>query len=94
MRGAMTTLSELQRRLYDALNSPPDTDVEIYKLYEATYNTSVHAVTQGVVVLGLTPRTMQQRLGPVIARVNEKLQTGRVVPGERKQTYRLDLKAV
>lgn len=86
-------LSELQQRVFDLLSATPDTDVAIYKLYEAAYQTNVHRTQQGVLILGVRPRTMQQRLGSVIARVNEKLKTGRVVPGKIKQTYRLDTKA-
>lgn len=86
-------LSELQQRVYDLLVSPADTDVPIYKLYEAAYQTNVHRVQKGILLLGVQPRTMQQRLGSVIARINEKLDKGRVVPGQVKQTYRLDTKA-
>lgn len=87
-------LSELQQRVYDLLASPPDTDVAIYKLYEAAYKINIHRIQQGVLILGCEPRTMQQRLGSVIARINEKLETGRVVPGKVKQTYRLDTKVI
>jgi hypothetical protein len=86
-------LSELQQRVYNLLASPADADVPIYKLYEAAYQTNVHRVQKGVLLLGVQPRTMQQRLGSVIARINEKLDKGRVVPGQVKQTYRLDTKA-
>lgn len=86
-------LSELQQRVYDLLAAPADTDVPIYKLYEAAYRMNVHRIQQDVLILGVQPRTMQQRLGSVIARINEKLDKGRVVPGQVKQTYRLDTKA-
>jgi len=88
----MKPLSELQQRVYDVLDTPADTDVAIYKLYEAAYQTNVHVVQNGVLLLGVRTRVMQQRLGSVIARINEKLadEKARVVPGKLKQTYRLD----
>ena len=85
-------LSELQQRVYNLLVSPADADVPIYKLYEAAYQMNVHRVQKGILLLGVQPRTMQQRLGSAIARINEKLDKGRVVPGQVKQTYRLDTK--
>lgn len=87
-------LSEVQKRVYDILAASPDVDVEIYKLYEAAYQTNVHKIQRGQLILGVEPRTMQQRLGPIIARVNQKLEKGRVVPGLIKRTYRLDTKAI
>ena len=69
----MKPLSELQQRVYDVLDTPADTDVAIYKLYEAAYQTNVHVVQNGVLLLGVRTRVMQQRLGSVIARINEKL---------------------
>lgn len=92
----MKPLSEIQQRVYDVLAEVPNTDVAIYKLYEAAYQTNVHVLQgpKGVLSLGVQPRTMQQRLGSVIARINEKLDTGRVVPGQLKQTYRLSTERV
>lgn len=90
----MTPLSDLQQRVYDVLAASPDADVPIYLLYEAAYRQNVHKVQQGVLLLGLRPRTMQQRLGPVVARINEKIAPSwRVEPGALKQTYRLSTKA-
>ena len=34
-------------------------------------------------------RRMQQRVGGVVSRINKKLNGMRIVPGERKRTYRL-----
>ena len=92
---SLKPLSELQQRVHDVLAGTPDTDVAIYKLYETAYRTNVHRIQNGVLILGARPRTMQQRLGSVIARINEKLDgtRSRVVPGKLKQTYRLNTKA-
>jgi len=84
-------LSELQARVYSELAAPPNTDVPIYKLYEAAFNTNVHQFYKGQLILGMQSRKMQQRLGSVFARINEKLERGRVRPGDTKQTYRLDV---
>lgn len=73
-------LSKLQKRVFDALE--PDVDVRIADLHRAAYPVS-HAEDT-------TVRTMQQRLGSVIARINEKLTNRRIVPGKVKQTYRLE----
>ena len=86
-------LTDRERRVFDLLNAEPNTDVEIYKLYEAMSQSQVHLFQNGVLLLGITPRTMQMRLGSVIARINEKLDKGKVVPGQMKQTYRLDTTA-
>lgn len=83
-------LTDRERRVFDLLNSPPDVDVEIYKMYEAMSQSQVHLFQNGVLLLGITPRTMQMRLGSVIARINDKIEKGKVVPGQMKQTYRLD----
>jgi len=90
----MAPLSDLQQRVYDVLAAAPNTDVPIYLLYEAAYRTNVHRIQNGTLILGLRPRVMQQRLGPVVARINEKIESGgRVEPGALKQTYRLATKA-
>lgn len=73
-------LSPLQKRVYDALKL--NTDVLISELHAAAYPAS-HSADAEV-------RVMQQRLGSVIARINEKLQNRRIVPGQIKQTYRLE----
>lgn len=88
-------LSELQKRVFDVLNEPPSTDVEIYKLYEAAYEINVHKFQKGQLLLGVRTRVMQQKLGSVIARINEKLaeEGKRVEPGNLKKTYRLNTKA-
>jgi metallophosphoesterase superfamily enzyme len=72
-------LSRLQKRVYDKLK--PDTDVLISDLHAAAYPSSHKD--------GAEVRAMQMRLGSVIARINEKLDGKKVVPGKVKQTYRL-----
>ena len=68
-----------------------DTDVPIYRMYEAAYDTEVHKIQNGQLILGMQPRTMQQRVGPIIMRINQKLPPDyRIVPGRLKQTYRLE----
>jgi len=77
--------SPLQQKVYDTLNDPADTDVTIRRIYAAAYNMPLYALMDFGNV-----SDMQQKLGPVIQRINEKLATGRVRPGDVKQTYRLD----
>lgn len=74
----MTKFTDMQQRLFDAL-SPPDTDVSVQLLFNAVYDEPL-----------CDNRWMQQKLGPMIARINRKLKSGKIVPGELKQTYRYD----
>lgn len=77
-------LSPLQRRVYDALAAKPNTDVHIGDMYDAGYpRQDIHHF--------MSNRDKQQQLGPVVKRINEKLEPGRVIPGKTKQTYRLQL---
>lgn len=76
-------LSKLQKRVYDMLSL--DTDVKISDMHRAAYPASHTSDTE--------VRVMQQRLGSIIARINEKLEGKRVVPGKIKQTYRLEIVA-
>lgn len=73
-------LSNLQKRVYDTLAL--DEDVKIADMHKAAYPASHTSDTE--------VRVMQQRLGSVIARINEKLTKTRIVPGRVKQTYRLE----
>ena len=73
----MNPLSELEARVFEELRLAPNTDVAIAKLFETGYG-------KGEI---LSSRRMQQRLGPLIARVNRKLDQGRIAPGKRKRTY-------
>lgn len=84
-------LSERQKRVFDVLDASAGQDVEIYKMYEACFEESVHVVQEGQVILGLTQRTMQQRLGAHLQRINEKLERKRIRPGDLKGTYRLEV---
>ena len=75
-------LSPLQERLYLRLVLAGfDTDVKIVDLYNAVY--------PGNMGMWLTNRYMQQRLGPIIARTNGKLEKERIKPGRSRRTYRL-----
>ena len=75
-------LSPLQERLYLRLACAGfDTDVKIVDLYNAVYPDNMG--------MWLTNRYMQQRLGPVIARTNGKLEKERIKPGRSRRTYRL-----
>lgn len=73
-------LSPMQNKLYRLLMTREDVPIE--KLYSAVYvNTEPK-----------TMRQMQQRIGPFIARINEKLDTDHIRPGDVKRTYRLDVR--
>lgn len=73
-------LSPKQKLVYDALLL--DEDVPIVSMFLSAYPNDL--------VDGITVRIMQQRLGSVIARANQKLTDERIVPGRLKQTYRLE----
>lgn len=60
-----------------------DIDAEIEDLFRATYENKASVITS------YSNRAMQQRLGPIIARINRKLDGQRIVPGRMKRTYRL-----
>ena len=75
-------LSPLQERLYLRLVLAGfDTDVKIVDLYNAVYPASD--------AMWLSNRYMQQRLGPIIARTNGKLENERIHTGWNRRTYRL-----
>lgn len=74
-------LSELEACLHDLLAKTENVDVNIAKLYNAAYPTKATYEN----------RFMQQRIAPIIARVNKKLPEGhRIEPGKLKRTYRLN----
>ena len=83
-------LAPQEARCFKVLLGKANEDVPIYIIYEAVFQHRVHVVQHGVLILGLTSRTMQQRLASVFRRVNKKLARGQVRPGDVKQTYRLD----
>ena len=81
-------LSRLERLLYAKVSSSCNSDVTIDELYSELHDDGD----------AFTPRERQQRLGSVIARINRKLadvsdDPSRIVPGEMKRTYRLQVKA-
>lgn len=87
----MMKLSPMEQRIYDVLSKKPNVDVPIYKIYEHVYETNVHVMQSGTLILGMENREMQQRLGPRIRRLNEKLAERKmeVQPGHVKRTYAL-----
>lgn len=83
----VTKLSATQQRLYDAFKDKPDTDIAISAMYDATYRGEERTNS-----LVFTDRYMQQRLGPIVQRLNKKLDGQRIEPGQLKRTYRLNTK--
>ena len=78
----MKKLSKLQQRVYDRFClAGMDDDIAISTLYISFYRKQVTRAT--------TTRQMQQQLGPLIARINAKLEATKIVPGNLKQTYRI-----
>lgn len=75
-------LSEFQQKVYSLFE--PNVDRPIHWLYDKTYNSNGASSTVRV-------RDMQQRLGPVFARINDKLVGQRIEPGQLKRTYRLSI---
>jgi len=59
-----------------------DSDLPITELYR---------VCVGVPDVSMSPRSMQQKLGPIIARVNKRIKGhAAIVPGRVKRSYRLE----
>lgn len=84
-------LPPLQDKIYKLLKATPDQDVAIDTLYNHVFDGPHYVQLEGERhELVYTSRDMQQRLGPVIARLNLKLRGQRIVPGELKRTYRLN----
>ena len=79
-------LTELQQKVFDLLDAKPNTDVALVDLYAAAYQNA-----QADMFPPLN-RDMQQKMGPLFARINAKLKRGRIEPGQIKQTYRLTIK--
>lgn len=77
----LSELTDRERDVYATLYECLNADVGVNMLYRLAYEGERLA----------SNRTMQQRLGPIIARINRKLPDGhRIVPGELKRTYRLN----
>lgn len=81
-------LSPIQQRVFDVLNASPNTDIGIPDLWGLAYPEK--GAKGEAEAIGIAIRDMQQELGPLFARINVKLKRCRIVPGELKQTYRLD----
>ncbi len=79
-------LTDLQQKVFDLLDAKPNTDVPLQDLYDAAYGTDEPTL------FGMSNRDMQQKMGPLFARINAKLKRGRIEPGQLKQTYRLAIK--
>ena len=74
-------LSKLQQEVYDVLVKRRGKDVALDDLHKAAYGEAKPPAWLN--------RRMQQRMGPLISRINEKLPCHKIVPGELKRTYRL-----
>lgn len=78
-------LSNQERKIYERLHKSGGGDVSIHVLHDAVYD-PIDDV-----------RRMQQRIGPIISRVNEKLKNSsrksengkKIQPGVARQTYAL-----
>ena len=79
-------LTELQQKVFDILDTKPNTDVPLHDLYNVVYGGGQSDLFPP------TNRDMQQKMGPLFARINAKLKRGRIEPGLIKQTYRLTTK--
>jgi hypothetical protein len=79
-------LTELQQKVFDILDTKPNTDVPLHDLYNVVYGEGQSDLFPP------TNRYMQQKMGPLFARINAKLKRGRIEPGLIKQTYRLTTK--
>ena len=74
-------LSSLQKRVYVYLSHVPGNDIDIRKLHDIAYSMKIPPQW--------TSRQLQQRMGPLISRINAKLEGEAIQPGELKRTYRL-----
>ena len=72
--------TDTQEKLYNLLYKAFGKDVKIKDMYYALY---------GVPDAYTSIRDMQQKLAPIISRVNKKMFGQEIKPGELKQTYRL-----
>lgn len=79
-------LTELQQKVFDLLDAKPNTDVALADLYNAVYGGGQPDLFPP------SNRDMQQKMGPLFSRINNKLKRGRIEPGLVKQTYRLTTK--
>lgn len=79
-------LTELQQKVFDLLDAKPNTDVPLADLYSTVYSEGQSSLFPP------SNRDMQQKMGPLFARINTKLKRGRIEPGMLKQTYRLTIK--
>lgn len=74
-------MTTMQYTLFSQLRGKQD--VPIVDLYATVYP------QDDMFAAPRTPRTMQQKLAPLIQRVNAKLNVTKIVPGEARRTYRL-----
>ena len=80
-----TKLSTHQCKLYDKLRDAKGNDVSLSKLYAEMYGDDA----QTELFHDVSNRAKQQKLGPLVARINHKLKDEVIEPGLLKQTYRL-----
>lgn len=88
----MGKLTELQQRVFDVLDKKPNTDVQITVLFDAAYPLTCDWTDEENPIEYPPIRDMQQKLGPLLSRINRKLKNGRIEPGVIKRTYRLNTK--
>lgn len=78
----MGKLSKFQKRAYETMCQHGfDIDVSISRLWSAVHGQRPPS--------HMSNRDMQQKLGPLVARINAKLEATKIVPGNLKQTYRI-----
>lgn len=85
-------LPKQQGRMFECLKARSGEDVFVYELYEATFGRNVHRRgADGSLILGVTNRTMQQRLASTMRELRFKLEASAtlIIPGELKNSYRL-----
>jgi hypothetical protein len=78
-------LSPMQAKVFNLFDHY-DKDIEIARVFRVAYDKDP---LLGYRLQHMTVRDMQQLLGPLIKRINDKLQGGQIVPGHLKQTYRI-----
>lgn len=89
----MNDLTPLQQSLWAVFKDKPDIDVAIVDMYIAAYVSDSMADFYRFGKL-CDVRHMQQKLSPLLQRLNAKLPEGqRIEPGQLKRTYRLNTKA-
>lgn len=90
MTQLLDNLTDRETPVFTVLSKNPDADISIGTLYRVTFGKNDNLYTRYQDGRA-TRRDLQQKLGPIIARINEKLNGSRIVPGALKGTYRLQV---